>query len=113
MKPEQAVRSHLDAILASPEFARAERMRRFLKLALEHKLSGSEEPLKEFAIATAVFDRPPSFDPQTDPIVRVEASRLRSRLRDYYADTGKGTLIRFAIPKGGYSVSIGELPAPA
>jgi serine/threonine-protein kinase len=112
MTSHLGVRGHLEAVLASPEFSRTERMRRFLKLVVEHKLSGSLDPLKEFTIAAEVFDRSTDFDPQTDPIVRVEASRLRSRLRDYYAGSGKDALFRIDIPKGGYAASIVEIKPP-
>ncbi|HEX4999774.1 MAG TPA: hypothetical protein VFY29_16260, partial [Terriglobia bacterium] len=78
-------------------------MRRFLRFAVEQSLKKHSAPVKEYAVALAVYDKPASFDPRIDPIVRVEASRLRAKLREYYADEGRDDSIVVAIRKGGYS----------
>lgn len=89
-------------MLASKGFARSERMKRFLRFAVEQALS--EAPtVKEYAVATAVYDRPTSFDPRVDPIVRVEASRLRAKLREYYEEEGAEDPVVISICKGSYS----------
>jgi hypothetical protein len=79
----RAVSTQLARILASPQFAHSERLSRFLKLAVE--LAQCGEPLKEYRIGVDVFDRGKNFDPRTDPIVRVQAAKLRSNLLEYYA----------------------------
>ncbi|MEZ5365712.1 MAG: hypothetical protein R2748_26125 [Bryobacterales bacterium] len=76
-------------------------MRRFLTYVVEQKLGG-EGGSKEQTIAVAVFDKPLSFDPRLDPIVRVEARRLRSRLTEYYAVEGTEDPILIDLPLGGY-----------
>ncbi|MEH0071550.1 hypothetical protein V6L77_16495 [Pannonibacter sp. Pt2-lr] len=59
-------------------------------------------PLKGYTIATQALGRDDSFNPATDPIVRVEAARLRKRLEDYYEGTGHNDPVRIIIPKGSY-----------
>ena len=65
-------------------------MRRFLQLVVCEALGGRAGDLKEYPIGVAVFDRPASFDPSIDPIVRVEARRLRAKLDNYYQGEGRG-----------------------
>ena len=97
-----AVRAQLERILASPEFKGSERLRSFLRFVVEETLGGRAERIKGYAIAVAVFDRDATFDPQTDPIVRIEAGRLRRSLERYYFTTGQSDPVRIDIPKGGY-----------
>src|SRR5262245_35277175 len=101
---QEAVSAQLARILASPQFAHSERLRRFLKLAVEVAQSG--EPLKEYRIGVDVFDRGKSFDPRTDPIVRVQAAKLRSRLLEYYAGGGANDPLVISVPKGSYAAEI-------
>ena len=70
---------------------------------VEELLAGRADRLKGYAIATEVFDRDDSFDPQTDPVVRLEARRLRRALEHYYLTAGRDDPIRIEIPKGGYA----------
>jgi TolB-like protein/Tfp pilus assembly protein PilF len=95
------VADHLARMEASPGFLRAGRLARFLRFIVEETLQGRAGNLKEYTIAIEVFGRPPSYDPQVDSLVRVQASLLRTRLREYYAAQGRGERIRIEIPKGG------------
>ncbi len=72
-------------------------MARFLRFTVERALAGKAGELKEYLIGVEVFDRKSSYDPRVDPIVRVEARRLRSKLKAYYEGDGKSdaTLIEF------------------
>lgn len=109
----QAVRDQLERVLASAPFAASVRSQRFLRYVVEGSLGKGEESLKEYAIAVEVFDRASTYDPSVDATVRVEASRLRGRLRDYYDDIGRHDPIRIAMPKGGYRATFelnGSLP---
>ena len=63
-------------------------MVRFLRLAVERALAGQADELKEYLIGVEVFDRKASYDPRVDPIVRVEARRLRAKLKAYYEGDG-------------------------
>jgi TolB-like protein/Tfp pilus assembly protein PilF len=69
---------------------------------VEETLSGRTERIKAYSVATSVFGRDASFDPQTDPIIRIEASRLRRSLERYYLTAGKHDPVRIEIPKGSY-----------
>ena len=97
-------RTCLDRILASPCFAQSERQQRFLKFIVTETLAGHADRLKGYTIAVEVFDRDASFDPATDAIVRVEAARLRAKLREYYEREGRTDLVRFELPKGTYGI---------
>jgi serine/threonine-protein kinase len=103
---EEAVRAQLARILASPQFAHSERLSRFLRLAVEVAQSGRRDSLKEYRIGVDVFDRGQDFDPRTDPIVRVQAAKLRSKLTEYYAEAGAHDPLVISVPKGSYSAEI-------
>jgi serine/threonine-protein kinase len=100
------VREHLRKILGSPAFAHSARMSRFLQFALERALEGRAAEVKEYVIGVEVFDRSPSFDPRVDPIVRVEARRLRAKLKKYYEAEGKEDAVIIGLPTGTYTPSI-------
>jgi len=98
----EAVRTQLQSIVICQEFDASERNRRFLKYVVEETLAGRPERIKAYSIATSVFGREASFDPQTDPIIRIEASRLRRSLERYYLTSGRDDPVRIEIPKGSY-----------
>jgi Tol biopolymer transport system component len=97
-----AVQSELARILASEPFSKAERMARFLRFVTEATLDGSAADLKEVVIGANVFDRPPDYDPKTDPVVRNEARRLRAKLDEYYRGPGARDSVHIEVPKGAY-----------
>lgn len=110
------IRAALDRILASDAFRSAPQLAAFLGFIVERSLAGRAVELKGYTIAVEAFGRPPDFDPQSDPIVRVEAGRLRKALVQYYAGEGVAEPLRIAIPVGGYVpsfVSDAEEPVPA
>lgn len=109
------MRGQLDRILASSAFADAERGSRFLRFVVDTTLEGRTGEIKESVIGVEVLGRSASFDPKTDPIVRVEAGRLRARLGKYYQSEGKGDPVLISLPKGGYvpQFSVHQLPAGA
>src|SRR6187401_1165436 len=77
-------------------------MARFLRFAVEQTIQGQADSLKEFVLGMEVFDRTASFDPRTDTIVRVEARRLRSKLKEYYETYGQQDAWLIEFPKGSY-----------
>lgn len=93
----------LERVLNSRVFAKAERSRRFLKYLFDSALAQPPIAVKEYTIALDVFDRDKAYDPSIDATVRVEASRLRARLREYYLDEGRGDLLVIDVPKGSYA----------
>ncbi|MCU1262003.1 MAG: repeat-containing protein [Bryobacterales bacterium] len=99
---EQAVIAQLDRILASATFANSERLSRFLRFAVQGATQGHCDQLKEYALALSVFDKRDSFDPRFDAIVRVEAGRLRARLKQYYDTEGQRDSLVIDLPKGSY-----------
>jgi len=92
----------LERVLASSLFKKADRQSRFLRHVVERHLAGDDDSLREMPIGLEVYERQASYDPKTDPIVRVEAARLRSRLREYYESEGASDPLRIDIPKGSY-----------
>ncbi|TCU21333.1 TolB-like protein [Rhizobium azibense] len=98
------IRSQLDLIIASPEFPRVGRSAAFLIYVTEETLAGRAKRIKGYTIAVDVFNRNEGFK-QDDPVVRIEAGRLRRLLERYYLVAGQNDPIRIDIPKGGYAPS--------
>src|SRR5262245_20705582 len=96
------VRDELNRVLNSSSFTTSDRNRRFLEYVIEETLAGRATRLKAYRIAATVFGRPDSFDPQIDPVVRMEAGRLRRALERFYLLEGNTVSVRIAMPKGGY-----------
>ena len=107
--PAEAIRSELETILASKTFRAARGQRKFLAYAVQAALDGTAHVLKEYVIATEALGREASFDPRLDPIVRIEARKLRARLAKYYETEGSGDLLRIEFRKGSYVPSFHEL----
>lgn len=102
MSPE-LVRAELEKVLSSATFVNAIRLSRFLRYVVEQTLAGSASDIKEYPIGVEVFDRGEGFDPRVDPVVRVEARRLRAKLAEYYDAEGRGNAVKVRLPKGGYT----------
>ena len=109
---QKAVREQLGRILKSGPFLHAPRRHRFLEYIVNETLAGRGERLKGYSIAQEVFDRSDAFDPNVDPIVRVEAARVREKLREYYEADGRRDPIRIDLPKGSYTPHIEYRQAP-
>jgi serine/threonine-protein kinase len=99
----RAISDQLERVLASDTFRQAARLKRFLTFVVREAMAGRADQLKEYVIGVQVFDREPGFDPRTDPIVRVQARRLRSRLAKYYEDEGAQDRLLIDLPKGRYA----------
>ena len=108
---EEDVRQALDRVLAAPQFVNAARLSRFLRFAGEKSLAGAGAELKEYLLGVEVFDRGQDFDPRLDPIVRVEAGRLRGKLQEYYEGIGQDDPVRIVFRKGSYAPGF-EAAAP-
>ncbi len=92
----------IDLILASRSFRSAPLLQKFLEFITVESLNGRQEELSEYAIATQVFGRPQHFDPAADTIVRTQAYRLRTKLKEYYGNEGKSEPLIVEVPKGRY-----------
>jgi TolB-like protein len=97
------VRDQIDRIMASPALHASPRRRAFLRYVVDETLAGRADSLKGVSVAQAVFGRDSTFDQQADPVVRIEARRLRRDLDGYYVADGRHDPVRITIPKGGYS----------
>ena len=112
--PEEhhALAHELARVVASPLFAGAQAHQRLLRYLVEHAQAGRATMLKETVVGIEVFQRPAhSFDPRRDSIVRVEARRLRERLRQHYATQPPGSW-RIELPKGSYRPQLVRHTAP-
>lgn len=101
-----AVRAQVQRITLSAPFKHSERRQKFLRFIVDEALAGRADRLKGYTIATEVFERSGDFDPQLDPVVRIEAGRLRDKLHEYYATEGSRDSIIIELPKGSYVPSI-------
>jgi serine/threonine-protein kinase len=111
---EAKIAEQLTRILSSKSFRQADRLKRFLSFIVEETVAGRGERLKEFVVGVEVFGKPESFDPRNDPIVRVQARRLRAQLSRYYREEAPESEILIELPKGGYSPTFRMLKsAPA
>jgi TolB-like protein/Tfp pilus assembly protein PilF len=99
---EQAVRQELDRLVQSAIFAQSDRLVRFLRFTIDHAISGRTESLKEYIIGTEVYDRKPPYHPSQDSIVRTEARRLRSKLKEYYEVEGRNDPVFIYFRPGSY-----------
>jgi len=106
------VRRQLNVLAGSATFSSAPQLVSLLTYLVGSELDGTSHELNQARIALDVLGRSATFDATTDSTVRVEAGRLRSRLRDYYSAEGSADEVRFEIPKGRYSPKIHFGPAP-
>ena len=107
---KQETMAELERVLSAPEFRSTERNRKFLRYVTEQMLQGQEDKVKAYSIALDVFGRSVDFDPTLDPIVRIEATRLRSSLAQYYELHGQDGGLRIELPRGGYVPAISRIP---
>lgn len=98
--PDAAVRAQLERILGSEVFSRSQHLRRFLSFIVEQSLAGQGHTLKESVLAHVLYGKGTDFDGGTDPVVRVDARRLRDKLREYYESRSEPVVI--SLPKGSY-----------
>jgi tetratricopeptide (TPR) repeat protein/TolB-like protein len=103
----------LERLLAWSEIARSPQLAKFLDYIVRRTLDGDEQSIKAYSIAVDVLGRNADFDPQTDPIVRVQARRLRGLLDDYYRGPGSGESARISLPVGRYVPEFISADAPA
>src|SRR5829696_1042628 len=93
-----AVREQLNRLLTSATFRQVDRLKRFLSFIVSEAIAGRSDQLKEYVIGVQVFDKESSFDPRADPIVRVQARRLRTRLMRYYREEARADEMIVELP---------------
>jgi hypothetical protein len=99
---EAEIRAALGRVVTSLCFRRSPRLASFLRFVVETTLDGHADRIKGYSIAIGALGRSDTFDPQTNPIVRVEAGRLRQALNRYYAGPGRNDQLVIALPLGSY-----------
>jgi len=99
---EEAIRSQLAQILASPEFRTSQRCQEFLRFVVEQSLAGQAGVLKERTIGVEAFGRAADYETNLDGVVRIKASEVRKRLSLFYAGSGKAAKVAIGLPVGGY-----------
>lgn len=99
---DSEVRAALERLVSSDALSKCARLASFLRFVVEATLAGQGDRLKGYTIATGALGRDDNFDPQTDPIVRVEAGRLRHALEKYYANGGANKSVVIELPRGAY-----------
>ena len=97
--PEE-IRTAVEHMIASEVFSRSPQLGAFLRFVTDATLSGKSDRIKAYTIGVEVLRRDTSFDPQLDPIVRVEATRLRRAIERYYAGPGQSDAIIIDLPRG-------------
>jgi TolB-like protein len=98
----QAVEEELERIFRDPHFTESAILKKFLSFIVQETIHGRSNCLKEYTIAINVLEKPLSFNPQENGIVRIHAGRLRRALSEYYNDMGENDEIVITIPKGKY-----------
>src|SRR5437588_1566840 len=99
------VRGQLTKITSSKVFGESARLKRFLAYLVDETLAGRGPLLKEYKVGVDVFDRPESFDPRTDSVVRAQGTKLRSKLAEYYSAEGASDPIAIELPRGSYTAT--------
>jgi hypothetical protein len=106
-----AIRGECDRLVAHPVLAKSPQLANFLTFIVDETLPGRGDRLKAYTIATDALGRDAKLDPQADPIVRVEAGRLRRALEQYYTGDGRDDPIIIELPLGGYILEFRANPA--
>jgi len=97
-----SIEDQVERILNSPEFNATDALRAFLQYVVRKTLAGQADEIKRYAVATEVFGRREDFDQATDPVVSIQANKLRRALERYYLVAGQNDRIRIDMPKGTY-----------
>jgi TolB-like protein len=106
---DDLILEQLQKIFLCSSFSVSDILRKFLNYIIQETLAGRSNTIKEYTIAVNVLNKPVSFKPQHDAIVRIHAGRLRRALNYYYKEEGSGDAIEITVPKGSYVPVFGSL----
>jgi adenylate cyclase len=104
----EIISNQLESMLASPDFRATPQQAAFFKFVVSQTLAGNADQIKGYTVATEVFGRGPDFDQSIDPVVSIQAGRLRRAIERYYLTTGINDPARIGIPKGTYVPTFSE-----
>ncbi|GMQ48168.1 hypothetical protein [Vibrio sp. 10N] len=110
---EQQIQNTLDKIVAFPLFYSSPKLVAFLRYIVEQTIVGQGSQLSQYSIATELFEKPASFNPSSDPLVRMLATKLRKSLMAFYQTTNDSDLIVITLPKRSYSPQFSHIASPA
>jgi hypothetical protein len=110
-REKQLVRSQLEKIVSDARFTASRRYPYLLRYIVEQTLAGNEDDLKERTLGIEVFHRPPDYDTNADPVVRLCAAEVRKRLAQYYQSPAHAGELRIDLNPGSY-VPVFSQPAP-
>ncbi len=110
--PSQELLEQTERILASKSFSGSETMRHLLRYLAHHTVDFPDQIPKEHEIAVELLGRTADFDPKIDPVVRVQSSRLRSKLAEYYVAEGAEDRVFLEVPKGSYCLQASYRATP-
>src|SRR3984957_10711914 len=101
----EAARKQVDRILASNTLHASDVLRRLLKFLADKTFSGEADGLKEYSVGLDALGKPPTYDPRQDSGVRLQASRLRQKLDEYYRSEGRNDPLVIELPKGRFKLA--------
>jgi len=107
---QDAIHAQLERIVQSSNLRLSDQQQRLLTYLVDQSLSNEAGKLKEYAIGLDVFGKPPSYDPRQESVVRMQVSRLRQKLAEYYRAEGVNDPVLIDLPKGGFDVLFEERP---
>ena len=111
---DDALATEVERILESDTFRNSEALRRLLRFLADKRLAGEADQLKEYSVGIDALGKPATYDPRHDSTVRIQVSRLRQKLAEYYRTEGKQDTLVVDLPKGRFKLTCEEsLPVPA
>ncbi len=113
VEQDRAVQAQVERILHSETLRNSDALRRLLKFLADRSLAGEADALKEYSIGIDALGKPPTYDPKQDSIVRIQVSRLRHKLADYYQSEGRDDPLLIELPKGHFKLSFESRSPPA
>jgi hypothetical protein len=110
---DDALAAEVERILESDTFRNSEALRRLLRFLADKRLAGEADQLKEYSVGIDALGKPATYDPRHDSTVRIQVSRLRQKLAEYYRTEGKQDTLTIDLPKGRFKLTCEENPPPA
>jgi hypothetical protein len=108
------IQAELERILSSRCFRSSKSSRKFLHYIVTASLTGNPRLLTQHAIAVEGLGKHTDFDDIDNPLVRVQAGRVRKQLNDYYATEGRYNSVCIQLPRGSYQpVFMRNQPEPS
>ncbi|MDQ5768881.1 hypothetical protein [Thiothrix subterranea] len=108
-----AIEAELEHILTSRCFRSRKMLSQFLRYIVRESLAGKQTQITQHAIALHALGKPTDFRAMENPLVRVQARRLRDQLSDYYATEGRFNPLRISLPVGSYQPAFTHHISPA